>query len=231
MSAPPTSVRLAKPLAAHPAGRGVSEAHPLHTPSLDVSVPPAAARAKLVGIRDEIERRANLGERPVVVFDIDDTLLTWETPGHPQTLVPGALGYVNSLKSAGATIVYMTGRRADMRGRTENELRKFGFPLGTGEVLLLNDSGLETVAYKAAATRVVVRTLGTPIAAFDNERENVRMFRRELPDGVSVVCLRTTTIKPDPGGKGHVVVIDDYSSVAQPDARTPERSGQAVDKN
>jgi hypothetical protein len=197
--------------------------HDAKTPSLDIALPAPGARAQLIAVRAEVERRAKLAqrdERPVVVFDIDDTLLRWPTPGHPQTPIPGALAYVSSLKSAGATIVYMTGRHENARATTENELRTFGFPLGKDEVLLLNDSVLHPLDYKANATRLILPTLGTTIAAFDNEKENARMFRRVLPDpSVSVIRLRTTSQHPDPGGEGPIVVVDDFSSALPNEAR------------
>jgi hypothetical protein len=195
----------------------------VNTPSLEVAVPRAVARATLLGVREEVGRRVKLGEHPVVVFDIDDTLLSWPTPEHPtRTPVPGALAYVKSLKNAGATIVYMTGRHSDAREATETQLRTSGFPLGRSELLLLRDNDLGTVEYKAAATRAVARTLGTPVAAFDNDMGNARMFRRELPDPrIPVVRLRTTTERPDSGGEGPITVVDDYTPALAPTPSLP----------
>jgi hypothetical protein len=183
------------------------------TPSLDVPLPRAEARRQLVGVREEVARRASLGERPIVVFDIDDTLLTWPHGDTPRTVVPGALAYVTSLEKAGARIVYITGRGANTRAETEAHLRDHGFPLASAEQLVLNDTELTTVEFKAKATRDLVRTHGVPVAAFDNEKENARMFRRELPDPrVTVVRLRTTTQRPDAGGDGPISVIDDFQA-------------------
>jgi acid phosphatase class B len=198
---------------------GASSAHAaaasgaVQTPSLDVSLPRRQARQTLVSVRDEVARRAALGEQPIVVFDIDDTLLTWPRGETPRLVVPGALAYVQSLAKAGAKIVYITGRGADMRDETVAHLRDHGFPISGGEQLLLNDTELRTVEFKTQATRDLVRTQGVPVAAFDNEKENARMFRREIPDaGVTVVRLRTTSQRPDPGGEGPIAVIDDFTA-------------------
>jgi hypothetical protein len=196
----------------------------VQAPSLDAPVPRAVARTQLFAVKDEVARRAKLGEHPVVVFDIDDTLLTWPTPEHPQrTPIPGALAYVTSLKNAGATIVYMTGRSEPHRGEAEQNLRNHGFPIGNDELLLLNqDPDVPTIEYKTAATRALVKTMGTPVAAFDNEKVNLRMFRREMPDPrVRVVRIRTTSRYPDTGGDGPITVVDDFSP-ALPTGAVPE---------
>lgn len=183
------------------------------TPSLDVSVAPSTARQQLLSVREEVVRRVKAGERPMVIFDIDDTLLTWPRADLPnRQLVPGALAYLKSLKDAGAKIVYITGRHEEARAETVEHLRSFGFPVGADDHLVLNDTNLSTIDYKTTATRAAVRTYGKPVAAFDNEKENARMFRREFPDpNIAVVRLRTTTQRPDSGGDGPITVIDDFT--------------------
>ena len=153
----------------------------------------------------------SLGEQPYVVFDIDDTLLTWPRGDTPRLMIPGALAYLLSLKKAGAKIVYVTGRGLDMRAETEEQLRTFGFPLSEDEKLFLNDTELRTVEFKTKTTKDLVRAQGKPVAAFDNEKENARMFRRELGSDVTVVRLRTTSQRPDPGGDGAITVVDDFT--------------------
>lgn len=192
---------------------GGSASGAVQTPSLDVSLPRREARQTLVSVREEVARRVALGEQPIVVFDIDDTLLTWPRGDTPRVVVPGALAYVLSLKRAGARLVYITGRGADMRAETVEHLREHGFPITTDEQLFLNDTELRTVDFKTQATRELVRTRGVPVAAFDNEKENARMFRRELRDpSVTVVRLRTTSQRPDSGGDGPIAVVDDFTT-------------------
>ena len=196
------------------------------TPSLDVSIPVRAARSQLLAVREEVAHRAQAGEKPVVVFDIDDTLLTWPRSDLPnRQVVPGALEYLTSLKAAGAKIVYITGRHEPDRAETVKQLEQFGFPIGKEEHLVLNDTKLETVEYKAVATRTVVKTLGKPIAVFENEKENARMFRRELPDAsTNVFRLRTTTMHPDSGGDGPITVIDDFTAAAPKEIRLSKQA-------
>lgn len=195
-----------EPHAAHEA----QHAPDVHGP-LDVPLPRGVARQKLLAVRTEIARRVSLGEQPYVVFDIDDTLLTWPRGDTPRLMIPGALAYLLSLKKAGAKIVYVTGRGLDMRAETEEQLRTFGFPLSEDEKLFLNDTELRTVEFKTKTTKDLVRAQGKPVAAFDNEKENARMFRRELGSDVTVVRLRTTSQRPDPGGDGAITVVDDFT--------------------
>jgi hypothetical protein len=199
------------------------------TPSLDVSISRPAARHELLAVREEIVRRVQAGEKPVVIFDIDDTLLTWPRPDLPNRQpVPGSLAYLVSLKEAGAKIVYVTGRHEGMRAETVEQLKHFGFPIGESEQLVLNDTNLPTVDYKAAAARSVVKTLGKPIAVFDNEKENARVFRRELPDtSTTVFRLRTTSEHPDSGGMGPITVIDDFTPALPSEIRLAKQPAAA----
>jgi hypothetical protein len=71
---------------------------------------------------------------------------------------------------------------------------------------------MNTVDWKRSATPAI-KKLGTPVAVFDNEYANVRMFRQRYPR-TAVFRLDTTSIKPDPGGKGTIFVINDFSESA-----------------
>lgn len=100
------------------------------TPSLDHSVSPTEARHELLSVRNEVARRARAGQRPIVIFDIDDTLISWPRADQPKREpIPGALHYLVSLKQAGAKIVYITGRDEHARADTITDLREHGFPI------------------------------------------------------------------------------------------------------
>lgn len=176
------------------------------TPNLDASVSRLATRQALGAVVNKVQSLRDAGKTPVVVFDIDDTLTKWKK----NDTVPGALDYVKTLKESGAKVVYITGRREGKRAETIEHLKEHGFPIGKDERLVLNDTGLKVPAYKAVAARNIVKEFGTPVAAFDNEKDNARVFRRALPNSF-VFRLRTTSQKGDKGGLGHISVINDYT--------------------
>jgi acid phosphatase class B len=161
----------------------------------------------------------------VVVFDIDDTLVRWPSRDSKEPYdMAGAAEYVNALKARGAKIVYLTGRwdKKEERSATEKLLRDFGLPLD-GATLIMNGSDQPTVEYKRSAL-ARIRQLGTPVAFFDNEKENVRMFREEFPDKrVWVLRPATVSSREDPGGHGRVDVFRRFV--------TPRRYTQAPRQN
>lgn len=181
------------------------------TPNLDRPIPQAAARQQLTSVQQKVSALRSAGKPAVVIFDIDDTLTKWKK----NDTVAGARDYVKSLKASGATIVYVTGRREGMRAETMDHLKQHGFPLGKDERLVLNNTRLRVGPFKAIAARQVAKELGTPVAAFDNEKGNARVLRRSLPPKTAVFRLATTSQRGDPGGIGHVSVIRDFTSVAE----------------
>ena len=174
--------------------------------------PMAAARAdaKLAAVERDVAAAKAAGVRPVVVFDIDDTLVrSGEGRPHPQRAVPGAAAYVRSLQQQGAKIVYLTGRPSSSRAETKRTLDRFGMPLPK-TTLITNGTKLPTVEYKERALGRIEH-IGKPVAFFDNEKENARMFRASYPDhAVKVFRPDTRSTRPDPGGKGPIFVIKDF---------------------
>jgi hypothetical protein len=183
---------------------------------LDRPLPVNVARQKLNAVENTVRTLAAQEKHPVVIFDIDDTLVRVPGPAHPDgAAVAGAASYVKTLVQAGAQVVYLSGRGEDERGSTVDILRRFGLPLDSHEKLVLNPTNAPTVEYKAAALHEIVK-LGQPVAAFDNEKENARMFRRELPQSdVSVFRLDTDSHRGDPGGTGPVYVIKNFKPAAE----------------
>lgn len=92
---------------------------------------------------------------PAVVLDIDDTVLntsayqawtvvhgtdysdkTWADYVAAEKDVPiaGAIPFLNYAARRGVTIFYVTNRDVSLKGPTEEEMKKLGFPMGNGKV-------------------------------------------------------------------------------------------------
>jgi len=163
---------------------------------------------RLREVRGQVRTLATQGKRPVVVFDIDDTLVRHRggqvSPKH------NAAHYVRSLVEAGATVVYLTARPQRKQAETASMLGRFNFPLGDRARLLLNNTGLEDVAWKRSA-RPSILSLGTPLAFFDNDKAMVRLFREQY--GTSRVFrlnTRSSNADPTPRAPGLFEVIGHY---------------------
>lgn len=189
---------------------------------LERTLSPAKTAHKLETLWQTIATMKAAGQRPVVVFDIDDTLLRSPRPGSQggpvlTRAVPGAAAYVRSLAALGAHVVYLTGRpeKGTNRQETMAQLARFGFPV-QNTTLRLNDTKLSPLEFKRSVLPDLHR-LGTPAAFFDNEMENVRMFRSEMPAHVPVFRPDTHSTRPDPGphagpgARGPVYVIHDFA--------------------
>lgn len=112
--------------------------------------------------------------------------------------VPGAVNYVRSLYSAGARVVYLSGRDAprQLLGSVR-ALRDQGFPIGIqGTELIMKPSVQTTDAiFKQQATSYL-RQYGKVVAAFDNEPNNVNVYRRAFAD--AKVILYNAPHAPNP---------------------------------
>jgi hypothetical protein len=122
-----------------------------------------------------------------------DDYLRYDTP------VPGVVNFVRSLYSAGARIVYLSGRDAprQLLG-TVRSLRDHGFPIGIqGTELILKPSlQVADAQYKQQATNYL-RHFGKVIAAFDTEPGNVNVYRRAFADaGIYLVNAPHTPNAP-----------------------------------
>ena len=173
--------------------------------TLKTSLPDAQQNQKLSSLVKRVRSLAGAGKKPLIVFDIDDTIL--RQPGN--RAVPGIADYVEALHSAGGHLVYLTGRKVADESKTIKSLTKAGVRLGERVELLLNPSSKKTLLWKESAT-LGLKKRGLTIAAFENEFQNTRMFRRVLPTTAEVFHLNTVSKGGDPGGSGKIWVIDDY---------------------
>jgi hypothetical protein len=175
---------------------------PLSDP-LDRPLPPALASARLDEVLREVERTRD--SHPVVVLDIDQTLVDHGIA------IPGAVEFVRELVRRGATLVYVSGRyRGDLLA-TRAQLERLGFPIrGPHKILLNPRADLQKVLEFKRSVRPRVLALGHPVALFDNEKANARLFRRQYP-GAHVFRLRTRAFWIDHGGPSQgISVIDNF---------------------
>jgi ribonucleotide monophosphatase NagD (HAD superfamily) len=169
-------------------------------------------------VLDGVRAARAAGRTPVVVVDIDDTILRWKKVNGQKVSaspMPGAAGYLHALEKAGARIVYLTGRPEEARGETRKVLRALGVPRGDRHRLLMNrlPPDRPVVESKAEARREILE-LGTPVAFFDNDLANVRLFRRQYP-GAQVVRVagHSSSADPEPQrGLDEVAVVVDFSA-------------------
>ncbi|MEO6954966.1 MAG: HAD family acid phosphatase [Polyangia bacterium] len=191
---------------------GAAHATPAAKPGLTAPLSAPVTAKKLAIVTQKVRALAAAGRTPVAVFDIDDTLLhngRFTPKPLVNTAEPGAVSYVKSLRAAGATIVYLTGRKASQETKTVAALKEAGLPTGGTTKLMLNPSSkMSSVDWKRSATPAIAK-LGKTVAVFDNEFENVRMFRLAYPRS-SIFRLATSSNRPDPGGKGSIYVIKDF---------------------
>jgi len=175
---------------------------------LSNSLAKADGRQRLREVRNQVRSMARAGKKPVVVFDIDDTLVRKNhTTGKSRALY-GAVKYVKSLKKAGATIVYLTARKEKARAKTTAMLKRKRLPLAGDNHLLMNDTRLRGDLWKRSAQPRVLAH-GKPLAIYDNDFAHVRNYREMYPKS-RVFRLNTISRRRDPGGTGNIEVIDGF---------------------
>jgi hypothetical protein len=133
--------------------------------------------------------------------------------------VPGAPAYVAAMATAGARLVYLTGRPERMRDGTLEVLRRHGFPPPDGArvVLLMKpDAAQGDDDWKAMALHRV-DALGPVVAAFDNEPAHVNLYAAAWP---AACCVHLDTdCSPRP-----IAVLARVPSVS--DLRRAGRAGE-----
>lgn len=228
----------------------------------------------------DVERVAALGQTPVVVFDLDDTLFETRTRSstiirefgqqvgnavlqgaryehvrfgleqtlaevgltqaeiegelgrqvrrfwsprffngthyHLDTPLPGSVAYVQRLRTLGAKVVYLTGRKTIARDPSIAAIRAAGFPWDDTTVIFVKPDPapgqpkLETSEWKGHTARGEIVALGTVVAAFDNEPANCNALRGALPGTARVVFLDTLYGEDAPAVVDGIPAITDY---------------------
>ena len=159
-TAKPERTRVQVVQSLNPAGRDPSLSPALAAQALE-SVPLDAAKVK----------------DPVAVFDIDDTTISTTT----HLAAPGAVAYANQLIAAGVKVLFLTGRPERKRAFTIDQLQSLGFPVDAQHTLLvMNPKDGPPEPFKPAA-KPTLEKAGTPIAFFDNEKNELQMFSQQYP--------------------------------------------------
>jgi hypothetical protein len=176
------------------------------------------AGGELDDVLDQVRAERARGRTPVVVVDVDDTILRWKKVGGEKVSaspMPGAAGYLRALEKAGARIVYLTGRHEEHRAATRKVLRALGVPRGPRHRLIMNRLSTDRpIVESKRAARAEILRLGTPVALFDNDLANVRLFRHQYPQAQVVrVAGHSGSVDPEPQlGLDDVAVVVDFSA-------------------
>jgi hypothetical protein len=112
---------------------------------------------------------------------------------------PGAVAYVQSLYTAGAKIVYLTGRSIQLMGSgTRKNLKKLGFPLkGERAILLMNPTDQQADLTFKQSQIPKIEKMGTIVAYLDNTPTMVNFFQKALPCA-TIVFLDTINPPGEP---------------------------------
>ncbi len=102
--------------------------------------------------------------------------------------IRGAIGFVRTVREAGAQVLYVTGRHEGMRRGTVDCFARHGFllPDGTGVQLLMKPTLEESDDTFKIEIQGQIRERGTMIAAFDNEPAHANGYREAFPDAIVV---------------------------------------------
>ncbi len=123
----------------------------------------------------------------------------------------GARDFAHACYSAGAVLVYLTGRDLPLMGTgTFQSLRDLGFPIGVAgtELILKPDAAMPDEAFKRLTAPELAR-VGHVVAAFDNEPANCNVFLAHYPDA-HVVFVDTQHMPGAPSLDAGVHVVRDF---------------------
>ncbi|GAA2334262.1 hypothetical protein GCM10009854_07340 [Saccharopolyspora halophila] len=132
---------------------------------------------------------------------------------------PGVRSFVRDVEDAGGQVVLVTGRRHRMRAATSELLARHGLghlPLRTTE------ERSDVAAQKVAALREMP---GEPIAAFDDEADNLAALRAGFPEALVVpVAAPEFTGVDEPGAIGTFEVLPQPMPLGRGHATRPQLS-------
>lgn len=101
---------------------------------------------------------------------------------------PGAVEFVQSVKEAGAEVLYLTGREhAKMWDGTVENLKRDGLWWGDQTELLLRPDGMDAdLLHKIEAVRKLKARTSHLLASFENEPVNLASLHSEVPEALHV---------------------------------------------
>lgn len=124
--------------------------------------------------------------------------------------IAGAAEFLAAVGETGAKIAYVTGRHEAMGPGSVAAMRASGFPLPNGErVHLLLKPSFEQAddAWKEQAVARLT-TLGSVVAAFDNEPAHINVYARLHPDALAVHLATDHSGRPIPLHPGVPSIAD-----------------------
>lgn len=127
--------------------------------------------------------------------------------------VPGAIDYVKRCEAAGATIVYVTGRKERWRAECLAVIRLSGLPdqhLYMKPPVASGQPKLSTHVFKEQVTAGPITAMGKIVATFDNEPSNVNAFRHAIPADAHSVWLDTLWKPSSPALVSGIDTLKDY---------------------
>lgn len=107
--------------------------------------------------------------------------------------IDGAAGFLRKVVATGVQLAYVTGRHEEMREGSVGSMKRHGLPTpdeAAGIVLIMKPTlSADDDEFKRVA-HARLGTLGTLIAAFDNEPTHANDYRRKFPEAI-VIHLAT----------------------------------------
>ena len=105
--------------------------------------------------------------------------------------IPGAPQYLHAVVKTGAQVVYVTGRHEEMRSGSVQCMEKCGMPVpGPGVTLLMKPNLRESDDAYKVQTHARLDTMGTVVAAFDNEPTHANDYANKFTKAI-VIHLAT----------------------------------------
>jgi len=170
---------------------------------LDRSLSRPDARRLLHEVKHQVKALARQGRRPLVVCDLDDTLI------RRRTSIPGAVSYLNKLTRDGARIIYLTGRPTYKKHDTIALLKHLGLPVH-GQKFLFNPLSHDAAEWKRSA-RPMILERGTPVAFFENDKRAACTYSQQYRES-RVIRLNTRSSRSPLAQWGaNLAVIQDFT--------------------
>lgn len=170
----------------------------------DINLFQYSVRETLKNLNVTDEKEIEVIEREWKERFFSDEYQKYDTP------YPGAAKYVSKLHSAGATIIYLTGRDAPkMLVGAIDSLRMFGFPVGiSGTMTIVKQAFEDKDEIFKKNVAAYLRRIGKVEGIFENEPANSNLLKESFPDALSFFVLSQHREDAPPLDEGICVIKD-----------------------